>query len=72
MSLMKNAIACFSIVALAAPILASGATGVVSAATTNNTTTVKKARPNSELKVPFRDANSIFNLRIDKHKGVMF
>lgn len=63
--MFKKAIVYLSIAALAAPVLASGTVGVASAAT-NNVRSEKMATPNSNYKVPFRDANSIFNLKLDK------
>lgn len=70
MSLFKRAFVCVSVALLAAPIVASGTVGAVSAATTDNhIRTTEPAKPNSNLKTPLRDANSIFNLRLKKQNG---
>lgn len=71
MSLVKKAIVYLSVAALAAPIVASGGVGVVNAAVTGGAheQATKTTKPNLRLKVPFRDANDIFNLHIDKQKG---
>lgn len=69
MPLFKKAIVYLSIAALAAPIVASGSVGVASADAAKNVRSTQTAKPNSQLKVPFRNADSIFNLRVDKHQG---
>ncbi|MCH4009352.1 hypothetical protein [Companilactobacillus sp.] len=68
MSWLKKAIVYLSVTALAAPVVASGTVGIASAATTDNAKTTETAKPNASLKAPFRDANNIFKLRLDKQK----
>jgi len=71
MSLLKKAAVYLSVAALAAPVIATGTAGIVSAATTDNNAvqTSQTAKPNSSLKVPLRNADSIFKLRLDKQKN---
>lgn len=69
MSWLKKAIVGVSVVSLAAPIVANGTVGTAIAATSGNSAkTEKVAKPNSSYKVPLRDANSLFNLQLDKQK----
>ncbi|MFD1471745.1 hypothetical protein [Companilactobacillus mishanensis] len=71
MSLFKKAAVYLSVAALAAPVIASGSVGIASAATTaaNNVKTTETAKPNSNLKVPLRDANNIFKMDLQKQKN---
>ncbi|AKP67728.1 MFS transporter [Companilactobacillus ginsenosidimutans] len=71
MSLFKKAIVAVSALALAGPMIANGAAGVVSAAVSgsSNAKTEKVAKPNTSLKVPLRNADNIFNLKLDKQKN---
>lgn len=69
MSLFKKAIVTISAIALAAPTIATGISGVAAAAVNPaNVKTESVAKPNTSLKVPLRDANNIFNLKLEKQK----
>ncbi|WP_125709443.1 hypothetical protein [Companilactobacillus zhongbaensis] len=70
MSLLKKAVVTISALALAAPMVANGTAGIAAAALagTENAKTENVAKDNSSLKTPLRNANSIFNLKLDKQK----
>lgn len=70
MSLLKKAVVTFSALALAGPIVANGAAGVVSAAATSaNVKTENVTQSNAKIKTPLRNADSIFNLGLEKQKN---
>lgn len=70
MSLLKKAVVSISALALAAPMVANGTAGIAAAALAGaeNVKTESVAKDNSSLKAPLRNANSIFNLKLDKQK----